>query len=106
MNFVYILKCADNSLYTGWTNDIYKRLKSHNSGKGAKYTRARLPVTLEYLEIYESSTEAQKREFYIKKNLSREEKIKLIEDMPQGYKCEAENDKIYLISKAEKILLN
>ena len=48
MNYTYILRCSDGSLYTGWTNDIEKRLEQHNAGKGAKYTKGRTPVTLEY----------------------------------------------------------
>lgn len=78
MNYTYILKCADDTLYCGWTNDLEKRLKAHNSGKGAKYTRSRLPVTLVYYESFETSVEAQKREYQIKK-LTRQEKLKLIE---------------------------
>ena len=77
MNYVYLLECSDGTLYCGWTNDIEKRLKAHNSGKGAKYTRSRLPVRLVYLEEYESSVEAQKREYRIKM-LSRNEKLSLI----------------------------
>lgn len=77
-NYTYILKCADGTLYCGWTNDLEKRLKSHNDGKGAKYTRSRLPVTLVYYEEFDSSVEAQKREYRIKK-LTRQEKLKLIE---------------------------
>lgn len=77
MNYVYLLECSDGTLYCGWTNDIEKRLKAHNSGKGAKYTRSRLPVRLVYLEEYESSVEAQKREYRIKR-LSRNEKLSLI----------------------------
>ncbi|MBQ3589188.1 MAG: GIY-YIG nuclease family protein [Clostridia bacterium] len=87
MNYVYILKCADNSLYTGYTNNIPNRLKTHNLGKGAKYTRARLPVTLIYFEQYESNVEAQKREFYIKKHLKRAQKQELIDSAQIGYKC-------------------
>ena len=49
--YVYILRCSDGSYYTGWTNDLSKRLLSHNSGKGAKYTKSRLPVELVYYEI-------------------------------------------------------
>ena len=64
--------------YCGWTNDLEKRLKAHNEGKGAKYTRARLPVTLVYYETFETSVEAQKREYAIKR-LTRTEKLKLIE---------------------------
>jgi len=72
MNFTYILKCADDTLYCGWTNDLEKRVKAHNEGKGAKYTRSRLPVTLVYYEEYETSVEAQRREYQIKQ-LSRTE---------------------------------
>ena len=84
MNYVYILKCADDTLYTGWTNDIVKRLKAHSTGKGAKYTRARLPLTLEYIELFESSIDAQKREYFIKKHLTRAQKQELIEKAENG----------------------
>ena len=77
MNYTYILECADKTLYCGWTNDIEKRLKSHNSGKGAKYTRSRLPVKLVYLEEHSTPEEAMKREYQIK-HLSRTEKLSLI----------------------------
>ena len=77
-NYTYILRCADGTLYCGWTNDLEKRLKSHSNGKGAKYTRSRLPVTLVYYEEFDSPVEAQKREYSIKK-LTRQEKLKLIE---------------------------
>ena len=79
MNYVYILKCSDETLYTGWTTDLKKRIKTHNSGKGAKYTRGRTPVKLMYYEEYEDKLIAQRREREIKK-LTRDEKIKLIED--------------------------
>lgn len=75
--FVYILKCADNTLYTGITNDIEKRIKIHNDGTGAKYTRGRTPVKLMYSEIAASKSEALGREIEIKK-LSRPEKLRLI----------------------------
>lgn len=78
MNFVYVLKCRDESLYTGWTNDLEKRIKTHNSGKGAKYTRGRTPVKLIYYEKYDDKLIAQRREREIKK-LSREKKLELIE---------------------------
>jgi len=71
------LECKDNSLYTGITNDLQKRIIAHNSGKGAKYTKARLPVKLIYKEVYKTKSDSLKREFEIKK-LKREEKIKLI----------------------------
>ena len=77
MNVVYILRCGDGTLYTGWTNDLEGRLKTHNAGKGAKYTKSRLPVELVHLEEYNSKEEALKRECALKK-LSRKEKLELI----------------------------
>jgi len=77
MNYVYILKCKDGSLYTGYTNNLEKRLKVHNEGNGAKYTKARLPVELVYFEEYETKSEAMKRELEIKK-MKKSEKIKKI----------------------------
>jgi putative endonuclease len=77
MNYVYILKCADNSLYTGWTNNLDKRIKAHAEGKGAKYTKARLPIELVYFEEYQDKREAMKREYAIKQ-LKRKEKLELI----------------------------
>lgn len=82
-NYTYILRCCDASLYTGWTNDIKKRLKMHNEGKGAKYTRGRTPVELVYLETFPTKEEAMKREAFIKK-LSRNEKLQLIESQPES----------------------
>ena len=66
MNYVYILRCNDDSLYTGWTNNLEKRIKAHSDGKGAKYTRARVPVELVYFEVFEDKIEAMKREYAIK----------------------------------------
>jgi len=77
MNYTYILKCSDDTLYCGWTNDLEKRIKTHNEGKGAKYTRSRLPVTLVYFEEFATSVKAQKREYEIKQ-LSRAQKLALI----------------------------
>ena len=77
MNYVYILRCADGSLYTGWTNDLEKRVKTHNAGKGAKYTKTRLPVELVYYEEYEEKGEALSRVLSIKK-LKKTAKEKLI----------------------------
>ena len=79
--YTYILKCSDNTLYTGWTTDLKKRLKTHNQGKGAKYTRSRLPVTLVYYEIFSTKKEAMSRESAIKK-LSRPQKERLIHSNP------------------------
>jgi len=78
MNYVYILKCNDGSLYTGYTNNLEKRLKVHNEGKGAKYTKARLPVELVYSEKYETKSEAMRREIEIKKMKKSEKIEKLI----------------------------
>ncbi|MEG1416637.1 MAG: GIY-YIG nuclease family protein, partial [Clostridium sp.] len=77
MNFIYILKCSDNTLYTGWTTDLNRRLKTHLSGKASKYTRARLPVEMVYSESFLTKSEAMKREAAIKK-LTRKEKLNLI----------------------------
>ena len=77
MNYVYILRCNDDSLYTGWTNNLDKRIKAHSNGKGAKYTKARLPVELVYFEEYENKIEAMRREYAIKQ-LKRKEKLMLI----------------------------
>ncbi len=79
MNYVYILRCSDDTLYCGWTNNLENRIKMHSSGKGAKYTKSRLPVELVYYEEYEDKTEAQSREWYIHKKMRREEKLRLIE---------------------------
>ena len=77
MNYVYILKCSDDSLYTGWTNNLEKRFKAHFTGKGAKYTKARLPVELVYYEEFEDKIDAMKRDSEIKQ-LKRKEKLELI----------------------------
>lgn len=79
-HYVYIVMCSDNTLYTGYTVDVDKRMIAHNNGKGAKYTRARLPVELKYTEMFDSKSDAMKREYEIKQ-LTRSEKLKLIEVM-------------------------
>ena len=81
-NYVYIVQCYDGSLYTGWTTDVEKRVASHNAGTGAKYTKARRPVTLVYYEALDSKSEALKREAVIKK-LTRTEKLELIKSQKQ-----------------------
>lgn len=78
MNYTYILKCSDKSLYTGWTNNLDKRVEDHNSGKGAKYTRSRRPVVLAYYEQFETKEEAMRREWEIKR-LTRKKKLALIQ---------------------------
>lgn len=75
---VYILKCADTSLYTGITVDLERRLEEHSKGKGAKYTKHRGPVTLVFTEPQETRGQALKREAAIK-NMAREDKLRLIE---------------------------
>ncbi|MBN2286261.1 MAG: GIY-YIG nuclease family protein [Tissierellales bacterium] len=77
MPYVYILKCSDDSLYTGWTQNLDQRIEKHNAGIGAKYTRGRLPVILVHSESFDTKEEAMKREIAIKK-LSREAKLMLI----------------------------
>ena len=77
MNYTYIVECADGSLYCGWTNDLEKRIADHNAGKGAKYTKTRLPVKLVYHEGFDTKEEAMSREWHIKQ-LRREDKLKLI----------------------------
>lgn len=79
MNYTYIVKCSDGSLYTGWTNNLEKRIKDHNAGRGAKYTKARCPVVLVYKEEFPTKQEAMKREWEIKR-LSRKEKLSMIEN--------------------------
>lgn len=78
MNYAYILRCADGTLYCGWTNNLEQRLKAHNSGCGGKYTRSRLPVELVYFEEFETKEEAMSREWHLKQ-LNRESKLRLIE---------------------------
>lgn len=78
MNYTYIVRCKDDTLYCGWTNNLEKRLASHNAGKGAKYTRSRHPVTLVYFETFDTKEEAMSREYAIKQ-LSRQEKLELID---------------------------
>ena len=77
MNYVYLLRCADGSLYCGWTTDLEARLAAHNSGRGAKCTRSRLPVKLVYTETYEDRHGALSREWHSKR-MSHAEKEKLI----------------------------
>ena len=81
MNYTYIVRCSDGSLYTGWTNDLEKRIKAHNEGKGAKYTKSRRPVELVYYEAFEKKEEAMSREWAIKQ-MSREEKKVLLKAAP------------------------
>ena len=77
MNYTYILKCKDGSLYTGWTNDLEQRVAAHNTGKGAKYTKARRPVELVYFEEFETKEQAMKIEYAIKQ-MARKDKLELV----------------------------
>lgn len=82
-NVTYILRCSDGTLYTGWTNNLEKRLREHNAGQGAKYTRGRTPVTLVYAEQHDTKQEAMKREVQIKR-LTRQEKEELVSSYKKG----------------------
>lgn len=79
-HYAYIVKCADGTLYTGYTNDLAKRIKAHNEGKGAKYTRTRRPVELIYYEEFGTKEEAMSREWHIKQ-LTRSDKEELIKSL-------------------------
>jgi putative endonuclease len=76
MHYVYIVKCDDGTYYTGYTDNVPRRIEEHNNSEGAKYTRSRRPVKLVYNEAYITKSTALKRECFIKK-LSRKQKIKL-----------------------------
>ena len=77
--YVYMVQCVDKTLYTGIATDIERRIKEHNeSDKGAKYTRVRRPVVLVYQEVYPDRSSASKREYAIKKTMTRKEKLQLI----------------------------
>ena len=77
-NYTYIVRCKDNSLYVGWTNHLEKRIKAHNDGKGAKYTKSRRPVELVYYETFATKQEAMSREYHLKK-LTHKQKENLIQ---------------------------
>jgi putative endonuclease len=79
VHWVYVIECADGSFYTGYTTDVERRVREHDRGEGAKYTRGRTPVELVYSERFESKSAAMSREYEIKQ-LSRREKERLVED--------------------------
>ena len=79
MNYTYIVECNDGSYYTGWSTDVEKRVKHHNEGRGAKYTKSRLPVRVVYVEEHETKQEAMQREYAIKQ-LSRRQKEELVQE--------------------------
>ena len=78
-NYTYLLRCADGTLYCGWTNDPEKRLAAHNAGTASKYTASRRPVEFAYLEEHETKQDAMKREAAIKR-MSRKKKLQMIAD--------------------------
>lgn len=78
MYYVYLLRCADGTLYTGFTNDLARRLAAHNAGRGAKYTRGHRPVELVYWESFSNKSSALRREYAIKQ-LPRRQKLTLIQ---------------------------
>lgn len=80
LSYVYMLMCDDNTLYTGWTVNLYKRIIMHNKGRASKYTRGRLPVKLVYFEVFDNKINAQRREYRIKQ-LNRKEKLELIKNL-------------------------
>ena len=78
MNYAYLVRCADGTLYAGWTNDLSRRVAAHNAGHGAKYTRSRRPVILCYCEAFPTRAEAMRREAALKR-LPRAKKLALCE---------------------------
>lgn len=103
MNFyVYIIQCADGTFYTGYTNDVHKRVETHNAGKGAKYTKTRRPCKLVWACGYETKSEAMKREYSIKQ-LTREQKINLINKEPKNWPTLAGRLNNPLMSRGEAL---
>lgn len=80
--FIYIVRCRDGTLYTGYTNDIEERIRKHNRGEGAKFTRGRVPVELVYWEEFSTREEAMQREWAIKQ-LDRKKKLNLVNRVKQ-----------------------
>ena len=78
MNYTYMVRCKDGSLYTGWTNNLDKRVRAHNEGTGAKYTKSRCPVELVYYEEYESKIDAMKREYEIKQFSKKKKEVLIL----------------------------
>ena len=90
MNYTYILKCRDGTYYTGWTNDLEKRVQAHNEGKGAKYTKGRGPVTLVYYETFEQKEEAMRREWEIKRLSKKEKELLMGKNIHKEHSCNLE----------------
>ncbi|MCR5670408.1 MAG: GIY-YIG nuclease family protein [Butyrivibrio sp.] len=89
-HYAYIVRCSDDSFYCGYTNNLENRIKTHNRGKGAKYTRARLPVVLVYFEKFDSKEEAMSREWHLKR-LSHADK----EALAKGFTVPVPGEQIY-----------
>lgn len=87
MHYTYMVECGDGSLYTGYTTDVKRRTQEHNAGKGAKYTRSRLPVRLVYYETYETKNQAMRREYELKQ-LTRDKKLKLVKEFQRERKID------------------
>ena len=88
MNYTYIVKCSDDTLYTGWTNDLERRLKAHNEGKGAKYTKVRRPVEIVYYESFETKQGAMRREYEIKQLTRKQKELLINENNKEGVQSE------------------
>jgi len=83
-HYVYVLRCGDDTLYTGYTTDVERRLEEHQDGEGAKYTRGRTPLELVHVEAFESRSAAQAREYEIKQ-FSRAEKERLVDETGESF---------------------
>lgn len=90
LHYVYVVRCSDDSLYTGYTTDVERRLREHDEGEGAKYTRGRGPVELVHVEAYESRSEAMSREHEVKQ-LRRTEKLKVCESSDTSFQAGAKD---------------
>lgn len=93
MNYTYMVKCSDGTFYTGWTTNVEKRVKAHNTGKGAKYTKTRRPVELIYFQQFETKEEAMSREYAIKQ-LTRKQKEQLL-DCPENLMLQLQNEGVH-----------
>lgn len=93
MNYTYMVKCSDGTFYTGWTTNVEKRVKAHNTGKGAKYTKTRRPVELIYFQEFETKEEAMSREYAIKQ-LTRKQKEQLL-DCPENLILHLQNESVH-----------
>lgn len=91
MHYVYVLACSDDTLYTGYTTDVERRVAEHDDGDGAKYTRGRTPVALEYVEVFETQADAMAREHELKQ-LTRTEKKRVIEKQDDPWRAVGDSD--------------